>query len=109
MTNHNRPDLEAVQLKWQQWRNERFNDLCSEERFVANNARGNAKKQGTRYAEYDNDLLAREIEDLEATRNSYGKLVALDTEIKNGYWRGTTEEWETALQKAQVVMGGSKC
>lgn len=100
-----RPDLEIVQLKWQNWRNERFNDLCNEERFVANNARSNSNKQGTRYAEHDNDLLSREIEDLDGLRKNYSGLVALDTEIKNGYWRGTAEEWQAALNKAQAVMG----
>lgn len=107
MPNHSRPDLEAIQLRWQVWRNERFSDLCGEERFVSNNARSNQNKQGARYAEHDNDLFSREIENLDAMRDDYGKLVALDTEIKNGYWRGTAEEWEAALQKAQAVMGGS--
>ncbi len=99
-----RPDLEKRQNAWQDWRNAQYGELQNEERFVSNSRRGNNLKQGTRYAAHDNDLLSREVQTLDEQRSRYDLVVAADTAIKNGYWRGTAEQWEAALDNAEQLM-----
>lgn len=100
----NRPDLTKRQTQWQDWRNAQYEELQNEEKFVANNRRGNENKQGTRYASHDNDLLSREVDSLNDQRSRYERICLADRATKDAYWRGTEQEWETALNVCEQLM-----
>lgn len=99
-----RPDLDALQLAWQLWRNEQYELLCQEERFVGNNARANELKMGTVHARHDNDLLAREVEQLRAMQRRYRSITQLDSQIKSARRSGDVGALEAALTAAVELM-----